>query len=528
MTSRKLIFLGIFLISVSIMLMLLVSCTRHPSVPTSFAENTEQPNIYPDYRDVVVPPNIAPLNFGVSGDVDECVARFTYAGNQTTFGDGNKVLIGEDEWHEMLAKAKGTNIKVEVFTQTKGKWTAWKPFNITIAEEEIDPYVSYRLIFPSYVAYEMLCISERNLTNFDETEIYNNFMASGENDGQCVNCHAYQNYQTDNMQFHLRQGHGGTMIVHNGKAKKVDLKTDATISAGVYPSWHPTLPLIAYSVNRTGQSFHTKSIAKIEVQDTASDLILYDADENEVSIIANDTTELECFPSWSPDGKWLYYCSAHFEYYNDSIAHETEMIERFREVKYDLYRKPFDTSTHTFGPAELLYQASADSMSVTFPRVSPDGRYVLVARAPFGCFHVWHPDADLYVYDLKTKQLRELTEANSPRAESYHSWSSNGRWMVFISRRDDSNYSRLYFSYFDKNGRAHKAFELPQSDPDFYTYFMRSYNVPEFMKETVKLTPQELASVAKTDPEKAKYKPTGNEHKTNTQNEKEGNEFIIN
>ena len=514
------------LLIVATTVLTLTACTNHPSVPSTFTTENSLPSIYPDYTNVVVPPNIAPLNFGIRGNVADCVARFTFAGEQTTFGSDNKVLIDEDEWHTMLSSAKGSDIKVEVFTcDSLGTWHSWQEFNISVAEEDIDPYVSYRLIYPSYVAYEMLSINQRNLTNFDESDIFNNFIVSGEADGQCINCHSYQNFHTHNMQFHMRQGHGGTMIVYNNNPTKINLKTDSTISAGVYPSWHPTLPLIAYSTNHTGQSFHTKSWAKIEVQDSESDLILYDVEHNEVRDISALNDELECFPCWAPDGRTLYYCSAHFEYYNDSLPHETEMIERFREVKYDIYRKSFDPATLSFGPSELVYAATADSASATFPRVSPDGRYLLFGRGKFGCFHVWHPDADLYILDLKTMQARKLENVNSPRAESFHAWSSNGRWMVFISRRDDGNYSRLYFAYFDKQGRAHKAFEMPQRDPDFYTYFMRSYNVPEFMVEPVTVTPQEFASVAKKDPVPAKYIVTDAPRGKKTEKEAE---FLIN
>jgi hypothetical protein len=74
------------------------------------------------------------------------------------------------------------------------------------------------------------------------------------------------------------------------------------------------------------------------------------------------------------------------------------------------------------------------------------------------------------------------------------------------SRRDDGNYTRPYISYFDKNGQCHKAFELPQRDPNFYTFFLRSYNRPEFMVEPVKVTPQEFVSIAREDPKKVTFK----------------------
>lgn len=40
-----------------------------------------------------------------------------------------------------------------------------------------------------------------------------------------------------------------------------------------------------------------------------------------------------------------------------------------------------------------------------------------------------------------------LKEVNSSDAESYHSWSSNSRWFVFSSRRDDGLYTRLYIAH---------------------------------------------------------------------------------
>jgi len=130
---------------------------------------------------------------------------------------------------------------------------------------------------------------------------------------------------------------------------------------------------------------------------------------------------------------------------------------------------------------------------------------MLFGQGRFGCFHVWHPDADLYITDLQTMQTRKLENVNSDCAESYHSWSSNGRWIIFISRRDDNNYSRLYMAYFDKDGKAHKAFEMPQEDPDFYDFYLRSYNVPEFMKEPVRISGQEFAAAAKRDPIDVKF-----------------------
>ena len=493
------------ILSIAVMATLLVAC-KHLDVPSDAQMESRLPKIYPDYTEVTVPANICPMNFAVQEGESETIARLTSPGGTYIYGDNQKVLIDETEWTDMLKSAKGKEIKVEVFAKIGDKWKAYQPFNIYVAEDSIDEYISYRAIQPSYVAYEKLSINQRNLTNFDEREIYNNMSVSSEKVGQCINCHSYKNFKTDNMLFHMRQGYGGTMIVSNGELKKVDLKTDETLSAGVYPAWHPTKNLIAFSTNKTGQSFHTKNLNKIEVQDTESDLILYDVDKNEVSIISELDDELEVFPTWSPDGKKLYFCSAHFEYYNDSIEKSAEMIQRYDEVKYNLYSADFNPDTKEFSNVQMIYNAS-DSLgqSVTLPRISPDGKYLLFAQAEYGCFHVWHADADIYMMNLKTQQVQKMDALNSERSESYPTWSSNGRWIMVDSRRDDGNYTRPYIAYFDKKGKAHKPFMLPQKGPYFYTFYLRSFNRPEFMIEPVNITPQEFAEKAKEDAIPAKY-----------------------
>jgi Tol biopolymer transport system component len=228
------------------------------------------------------------------------------------------------------------------------------------------------------------------------------------------------------------------------------------------------------------------------VQDLRSDLILYDVDRNEVSFIEHDTLEWEVFPTWSPDGKMLYYCSAHMEI-QDYSQREREIIDRYQEFQYNIYRKPFDPVTQEFGPSELVLDAKAMNRSATFPRVSPDGRYLLFGMGGYGCFHIWHKDADLYVMDLETMELYDVTAMNSDDVESYHAWSSNGRWILFTSRRDDGGYTRLYIAYFDEQGKVYKPFLLPQRDPYFYADYYKSYNVPEFMVEPVTIMPQEFA-----------------------------------
>ena len=479
----------------------LVACGN--KIPKTFSESKELPPIYPDYTNVTVPINIAPLTFEVDGKADGIVARLT-AGEEELVCGGTKVQPDADDWKRLTEYAKGKAIKVEVYIQNNDQWTRFKPFNIHVSPDSINPYISYRLIAPSYVIYKDLTISQRCIENYDESVVYDNMLCTEPAKGQCINCHNYQQYNPNRLQFHARQHQGGTVIAYDGKVKKINMSNDSILSAGVYPTWHPWLPLIVYSTNKTVQTFHITDPDKIEVYDTESDLIAYDVERNEVTNIENDPTEFECFPFWAPDGKTLYYCSAHFEY-QDTIDHGIELIRRFSEVKYNLYKKSFDPQTMQFGPRELVFDAEAMDKSATLPRVSPDGRFLMFTLGKYGVFHIWHRDADLWMMDLTTGQARNMKEINSPDVESYHSWSSNGRWVVFSSRRYDGNYTRPFFAHIDKNGQASKPFELPCADPDYHRQFLRSYNIPEFMRGPVTIRPRDFSDVLKRDGEPVRY-----------------------
>ena len=483
--------------------MCLLACSG-PQVPSQYKESQAEVPIYPDYQDVTIPENIAPLNFELLIQSDEAVVRLSAAGEEIVC-EGPKIRPDIDDWKALTQKAKGDAISVEVFADIKGQWIRFKPFHIYVSADPIDPWLSYRLISPSYVSYEELTLNQRCLENFDEEAFVDNMLCSTESGGQCVNCHSYQQWNPDRMQFHARQTHGGTLIAYDGKIEKVDMRHDSLLSAGVYPAWHPTEKLIAYSTNMTMQAFHTAAPEKIEVLDSESDLILYDVDKHEVKTIEQQPNELEIFPTWSPDGKWLYFCSAHFVYQSDSVD-RSEITMRANEVKYNIYRKSFDLKTRQFGEREMVFCADTLGKSATFPRLSPDGRWLLFTLGEWGCFHIWHHDADLWMKDLKTGEVRAMNEMNSDDTESYHSWSSNGRWVVFSSRRYDGVFTRPFIAHIDAQGQGSKPFELPAKDPDLHRQFLKSYNVPELMKGPVKLSPQEVASKLKDDGKPITYK----------------------
>ena len=188
---------------------------------------------------------------------------------------------------------------------------------------------------------------------------------------------------------------------------------------------------------------------------------------------------------------------------------EVYAVEHYQEFLYDLMYMDFDPSTGKFGTPHALTDYARQGKSASVVRVSPDGRFLLYTLADYGQFHIWHKSADLWVYDLKEQRHYALEEANSDDADSYHAWSSNGRWIAFSSRRNDGNFTRVFFSYLDRQGKARKAFMLPQADPEEDVLLLKSYNVPELTREPIRFTREDLArAVTETQAEETDYQST--------------------
>lgn len=487
------------LATVLVAIFALQSCSVN--VPQNAVQSNDRAMIYPDYSRITIPYNIAPLNFFIDMKADKYIVSFEGENGKRIVTKGKEVKINRRQWSDMLSENKGRSYTTTVYLLRNGKWTALSPFKNTISAEPVDPYLSYRLIEPGYVRYDRLWLVQRNLTDFSEHIIYNNLQDYKANQMQCINCHSFKNYRTDNMQFHARAYKGGTIIVSNGKPEKINIKTDSLIGAGQYPAWHPVKQLIAYSVNQTRQLFHSSSPQKVEVVDLASDLVLYNIENNHVQIILNDSNRLETFPSWSPDGKWLYYSSA--EINTNGQTPEDFYSDHYQDIKYNIYRIPFNQDSLTFGTPQTVVNAASNGKSALLPRISPDGKWLLYSLADYGTFHIWHKSSDLYVKNLDNGNEYALDNANSVDTESYHSWSSNGRWIVFTSRRDDGSYSRLYLAYFSPQGEVSKAFVIPQEKPLHNAFFMKSYNIPEFTVEPVTVSLRQFSKAIRKDAKQA-------------------------
>lgn len=431
--------------------------------------------IYPDYTNITIPCNIAPLNFLLRGDYEAVSIEADGKTLQTC--SGSKMQFDIADWHNFLKAYTGKTVKMKVFGKKDGKWLAYKPFTWTIANDTIDPILTYRLIEPDYEVWNHLQIQERNITNFDTRQIGDWRLQ----ENRCMNCHAFANQNPNLSMEYIRGKGGGAILNDHGMLRKLDLKasnaTDSMVSSSVYYGFSPSGRYITFSTNVIIPAFHAQPGKRLEVYDSKSDVYVADLKTHKIllSRLTADSTQLETFPTFSPDGRYVYYCVA-----NRRGLYSTNL----RGLQYSLVRIPFDEKTGKFGTkVDTLVNASGNDgtrkLSVCHPRISPDGRYLLYTVAYYGTFPIWHPEADLRMMDLKTGKVDPLTTVNSRRSDTYHAWSHNSRWFVFASKRDDGLYGKPYFCYVDRKGKAHKPFVLPQHDPSFYDKTLKSFNVPE-------------------------------------------------
>ena len=451
----------------------LLGCAPKPVNPVAL---NRPPVIRPDYTDIVIPPVIAPLNFRIVE-----TGRVYHVRLEPAAGDplvqssrDGRIRFPIKAWRKFLDANRGHPFALNVSALCPdGSWVTFAPVTNRIAAEPFDSHLVYRLIPTIHRYWANIAIHDRDLTTFSTRCLVDNLNFGRDS---CINCHTFLNRSPDTLSLLVRSPrHGPPMIrIQDGRMDAIDFRTPARTSPAAYHAWHPGGKFIAFSRNKLSPFEHRVG-ETADVWDENSDLFVFDADHNsqlDVPALANPAWR-ETWPSWSDDGHWLYFCRA------PQIP-----FAQFRDVRYDLMRLAFDPDTGTWGEPEILVSGKQTGMSAAHPREAPGGRWVLFTLAAFGNFPIYRPEADIYCLDLQTRAYHRLA-INSEWCDSWHSWSDNGRWIAFSSKRGNGLMARIYFSHFDGAGGFSKPFVLPQDNPDYYQSCLYTFNVPEFVKGPV-------------------------------------------
>ncbi|MFA5238697.1 MAG: cytochrome C biosynthesis protein [Phycisphaerae bacterium] len=454
---------------------------------------SRMPAIRPDYTGTVIPPNVAPLNFMVLEPGTGYMAKIHSASGDSidVFSRTGKIKIPLKRWRSLLKTNCGKELFFDVYVRDKnGLWSRYETITNTISKEDIDGYLAYRFMKPLFNQWRNIGIYQRNLGNYENKAVLcGKYFGDG-----CLNCHTFLNNKPEYMTLGIRTpiyGASTLLVSNNKKVEKIGTRFG-------YTTWHPSGRLAAYSIIDTYLFYHNVAAEVRDVVDLDSVICYYVVDSEQVKTAPalSGDDRLETYPTWSPDGRYLYYCSAPILWTN----HKKVPPEHYDEVKYDLMRVSYDVETDKWGQPETVLSAEKTGMSILLPRISPDGRFLVFCMCKYGCFPIYQASSDLYMMDLQTGQYSKLP-INSEYSESWHSFSSNSRWLAFSSKRLDGLFTRTYFSYIDKDGKAYKPFILPQKDPAYYDSLLQTYSVPELIASPVKASQNALARAVR-QPEK--------------------------
>jgi hypothetical protein len=447
------------------------------------------PRLRPDYSGTVAPPNLAPLNFIVEEPGAEYLAEITAPAGAAirVRSRTGKIAIPERPWRKLLTENRGGELRFGISVRgADGRWQRFEPVANRIAAEPIDRYLVYRRIDPAYNYWREMEIRQRDLEGWSERRLLGNRALTL----ACLNCHTFLNGRGETMAlgFRSREYGAGTVLARRGAAVRLATKFG-------YSAWHPSGRLIVYTDNQVRQFFHSARGELRDVVDLTGSLAYYDVAANALKTAPalNDPGRLASYPTWSPDGRTLYFCSAPLRWPGTRKVPPPG----WERCRYDLRCVAYDAATDQWGEPEAVLSAEQTGRSLLLPRVSPDGRFLLFCACEYGCFPIFQPSSDLYLMDLASRRYRRL-EVNSERSESWHSWSSNSRWIAFSSKRRDGLFTRTYLSYVDAEGKVYKPLIVPQRDPTFYDRFLKTYSVPELIADPVRVRPRRLTEAVRS------------------------------
>jgi tetratricopeptide (TPR) repeat protein len=211
-------------------------------------------------------------------------------------------------------------------------------------------------------------------------------------------------------------------------------------------------------------------------------LVIYDRESKTFAPLpgADDPHYVQTNAVWSPDGNTLVFAKApahhaeRLDQQNNALVDAKDVPEFTvdkQPFRYDLYRIPFNDGKG--GTPEPLQGASNNGMSNYFPKFSPDGRWIVFCKSK--SYMLLQPDSELYIVPAEGGVARRL-RYNTARMNSWHSWSSNSRWLVFSSKVNGP-YTQLFLTHIDADGNDSPPVLLERfTSPD------RAANIPEFVK----------------------------------------------
>ncbi|PKN35223.1 MAG: hypothetical protein CVU61_04455 [Deltaproteobacteria bacterium HGW-Deltaproteobacteria-19] len=310
----------------------------------------------------------------------------------------------------------------------------------------------------------------------------------------CASCHVVSsdgkwismeyNYGDDNGAQFITEVRRDIVLGENDFFTWSDFPRSGVIppTRGLFGRMSPTGRYAAASVNEISYAAVMNDLDYSQLFfPTFGVIAVYDSKGGSIRLLpgASDYEFVQSNPAWSPDEKHILFCRAktknevHANILKVTTVFEKRDIHELNKlynIQYDLYRVPFDGGRG--GVALPLKGASGNGMSNYFPRYSPDGKWVVYTRSRSGS--MLQPDSELWIVPAGGGKARRM-QCNRKIFNSWHSWSSNGRWLLFSSKANGP-YTEIFLTHVDGEGNDTPPVLLSRFSDNGY-----AANVPEFV-----------------------------------------------
>ncbi|MCK4416862.1 MAG: PD40 domain-containing protein [Candidatus Latescibacteria bacterium] len=388
-------------------------------------------------------------------------------------------------WCRICKEAKSRDIWIQVkgvkrsgsYSKTPEPIQASEPVHFRISKHPVDNYVVYRLVLPQFQAKKTPDTFIRDLRSF---EVKPFLLARRQ---YCFSCHVFSAKAGTEGMLALKmrimdekKSAAGLGVFNMASAKGQRLLFPFPHPGFTYVAWNSEGNKLAISANQAFSSLTPIVFEAQELEYSFSDIAVYDLSE-ECSFLlpgANSPDYLEIYPAWTPDGKQIVFSQA-------------KAGVSARVIKYNIY--VVDYNDGKGGKAVPVAGVSYNGKSNYYARFSPDGKWMSLCMADQGS--LIESSSDIYLLSASLEGQAHRLECNADyAADSWHSWSSNSRWLVFATKRDDGVFARFYLTQIDDKGHASPAVRMPLKDPT-----LASFNIPEFLAQMPRFSERQLFDV---------------------------------
>lgn len=393
----------------------------------------------------------------------------------TCLADARRWRIPDAVWREVVQRAGASDVLLRVRgVKRRGLWGkewesvhASRPVRFRISEDPADGAIVYRLVAPPFFNRITPDTFVRDIRTLEARPL---LLGRQE---YCISCHTFSSQSGWRGKLGLQVRYSGERDIDPPTYLAVcDLDTRKTIRTilpfklqmTTFMSWSPDETKLAFAANQRLVTTWPLVLESQNAEEGDADLAIYDVTLGKTFLLpgASESGILETFPRWTPDGKHIVFSRA------PSGRHPLM-------THFELYVIPYRDGRG--GTPVPVPGASGSGKSNIYPRFSPDGKWMTFVRAEAGA--LIKSSSDIYISPSDLKGPSSRLESNADcAADSWYSWSSNSRWIVFSSKRDDGLFARLYLTHIDEAGQASPAVRLPLAEEP-----MMTFNIPEFLAQ---------------------------------------------